>query len=152
MKKVIKRFSELERYSNSKITLLQYSSRSFWLEEILYATALLWSGDLRYTATLFLWTDRLHCVFPLFWYAGSGIRLGNEQINYWQRELGELFTELILKIWHRIFIPNGRTQSLQMQESMFQKIPQFPNGLSTWDFQVRNSRWRKSNIQLKGAL
>jgi hypothetical protein len=34
------------------------------LEEILYATALLWSGDLRYTATLFLWTDRLHCVFP----------------------------------------------------------------------------------------
>lgn len=35
--------------------------------------------------------------------------------------MGELFTELILKIWHRIFIPNGRTQSLQMQESMFQK-------------------------------
>ena len=29
--------------------------------------------------------------------------------------------ENYLQIWHGIFIPNGRTQSLQMQEPMFQK-------------------------------
>lgn len=37
----------------------------FDLEEILYATTLLWSGYLRHTITLLLRTDRLYRVFPL---------------------------------------------------------------------------------------
>ena len=37
----------------------------FRLEEILLPTTLLWSGNLRHTATLLLWTDRLYRVFPL---------------------------------------------------------------------------------------
>lgn len=32
--KLLERFSELERYGGSKITLLQYSRRPFWLEEV----------------------------------------------------------------------------------------------------------------------
>lgn len=32
--KLQERFSELERYGGSKITLLQYSRRPFWLEEV----------------------------------------------------------------------------------------------------------------------
>jgi len=51
--------------NGSKITLLQYSCRPFRLEEILLPTTLLWSGNLRHTATLLLWTDRLYRVFPL---------------------------------------------------------------------------------------
>ena len=42
-------------------------------------------------------TDRLYRVFSLFRYTGSGIRLGNEQINYRQGELGKLFNVSIIQ-------------------------------------------------------
>ena len=95
--KLQERFSELERHNGSKTALLQHNCRTFWLEEILHATILLWSGNLRHAATLLLRTDRLYRVFPLCRYAGSGIRLGNEQINYRQRELGKLFNVSIIQ-------------------------------------------------------
>ncbi len=37
------------------------------------------------------------------------------------KENWENYLQNNIKVRHRIFIPNGRTQSLQMQESMFQK-------------------------------
>lgn len=58
-------FQSWKGIMGSKITLLQYSCRPFRLEEILLPTTLLWSGNLRHTATLLLWTDRLYRVFPL---------------------------------------------------------------------------------------
>ena len=41
--------------------------------------------------------QRLYRALPLFRYTGSGIRLGNEQINYRQRELGKLFNVSIIQ-------------------------------------------------------
>ena len=39
----------------------------------------------------------LHCSYGQIGYTGSGIRLGNEQINYRQRELGKLFNVSIIQ-------------------------------------------------------
>ena len=64
--------------------------------------------------------------------------------------MGELFTELILKIWHRIFIPNGRTQSLQMQESMFKKYRSFQTALVREISKYATAVGAKVTFNLKG--
>lgn len=68
----------------------EYPCRPFWLAEILYPKALLWQGNMRDTASLFLRTNRLFHLFSIYQCSHIGIWLGNGQSDHWWWKLERL--------------------------------------------------------------